>query len=47
MLDSNGGELTVIGIAPNSHFIISTYSEDGVVKSKNSVPAAWATDETR
>ncbi|KAK2174178.1 hypothetical protein NP493_820g01034 [Ridgeia piscesae] len=46
MLDSNGGELSVIGIAPNSHFIISTYSEDGVVKSKYSVPAAWATDET-
>ncbi|KAI0215007.1 ER membrane protein complex subunit 1 [Lamellibrachia satsuma] len=45
-LDSHGGELSAIGIAANSHFIITTYSEDGVIKAKNSIPAAWATDDT-
>ena len=46
-LDSHNGDITVIGIATNSHVTVSTYTGDGIVKAKNVISAAWGTQQSR
>ncbi|XP_013409710.1 ER membrane protein complex subunit 1-like isoform X1 [Lingula anatina] len=40
-------EINVIGVVPNSHVSIATYSDSGNVQSQSPVPADWVKKDTR